>query len=49
MKNNYDLTNQEIEVLQLIVNGHLNEEIANKLFITASTAKIRVHHILDKL
>lgn len=48
-QNNYDLTNREIEVLQLIVNGHSNEEIANKLFITVSTAKIRVHHILDKL
>lgn len=48
-KNNYDLTNREIEVLQLIVNGHSNEEIASKLFITVSTAKIHVHHILDKL
>lgn len=48
-KSNYDLTNREIEVLQLIVNGHSNEEIANKLFITVSTAKIHVHHILDKL
>lgn len=48
-KNNYDLTNREIEVLQLIVNGLSNEEIANKLFITVSTAKIHVHHILDKL
>lgn len=48
-KNNYDLTNREIEVLQLIVNGLSNEEIANKLFITVSTAKILVHHILDKL
>ena len=48
-KNNYDLTNREIEVLQLIVNGLSNEEIANKLFITVRTAKIHVHRILDKL
>lgn len=48
-KNDYGLTGRELEVLALIVEGLGNEEIANKLFITVSTAKSHVHSILQKL
>lgn len=48
-KNDYGLTSRELEVLALIVEGLGNEEIAQKLFITVSTAKSHVHSILQKL
>ncbi len=48
-KNTYGLTDREIEVLALIVEGCNNSEIAKKLVITLSTAKAHVHSILQKL
>ena len=48
-KNTYGLTDREIEVLGLIVEGLQNEQIAKKLVITLSTAKAHVHNILQKL
>ena len=48
-KNTYGLTDREIEVLGLIVEGMQNEQIAKKLVITLSTAKAHVHNILQKL
>lgn len=48
-KNTYGLTDREIEVLTLIVEGLGNEQIAKKLVITLSTAKAHVHNILQKL
>ena len=48
-KNVYGLTDREIEVLALIVEGQNNKEISEKLFITLSTAKAHVHSILQKL
>ncbi len=48
-KNTYGLTDREIEVLALIVEGLNNSEIAKKLVITLSTAKAHVHSILQKL
>lgn len=48
-KNTYGLTDREIEVLALIVEGMGNEQIAKKLVITLSTAKAHVHNILQKL
>lgn len=49
-KNNiYGLTDRELEVLALIVEGMNNLEISKKLFITLSTAKAHVHSILQKL
>lgn len=48
-KNTYGLTDREIEVLSLIVEGLNNSEIAKKLVITLSTAKAHVHSILQKL
>jgi two-component system, NarL family, response regulator LiaR len=43
------LTEREMEVLHLIVDGHSNPQIADKLCITVATAKAHVHSILQKL
>ena len=43
------LTNRELEVLELLQEGLSNREIAEKLFISESTAKLHVRHILGKL
>lgn len=43
------LTEREMEVLGLIVEGLSNAMIAERLFITRATAKAHVHSILQKL
>lgn len=43
------LSNQEIRVLKLIVNGKSNAEIAADLVISVGTAKWHVHNVLQKL
>ena len=48
-KNTYGLTEREMEVLSLIVEGLSNPQIADRLFITRATAKAHVHSILQKL
>ena len=45
----YPLTDRELEVLELIVAGCSNAEIAKKLYITVGTVKTHVCHILNKL
>lgn len=42
------LTTREKEILELIMKGYSNEEIAEKLFITVSTTKKHVYHIFSK-
>lgn len=49
LQNSYGLTERELETLQLIVDGYQNQEIADKLVISISTAKAHVHSILQKL
>lgn len=46
---NCGLTERELEVLSLIVEGLTNPQIAERLFITRATAKAHVHSILQKL
>lgn len=50
-KNNnvYGLTERELDVLELMVEGLSNPQIADKLVITRATAKAHVHSILQKL
>ena len=48
-KQSYGLTEREMEVLALIVEGLTNVQIAKELTITTSTAKAHVHSILQKL
>lgn len=43
------LSDRELEVLKLIVDGKSNQEIADKLFVTLATVKTHVRSILNKL
>jgi LuxR family maltose regulon positive regulatory protein len=43
------LSPREHEIHGLIAQGLTNREIANLLFISPSTAKVHVHHVLEKL
>jgi DNA-binding NarL/FixJ family response regulator len=44
-----ELTERELEVLRLIANGLSNTEIAGQLYISETTVKTHVTHILQKL
>ena len=43
------LSDREIEVLRLVMAGLSNREIADRLFISAGTAKTHIHHLYGKL
>lgn len=43
-----ELTNREIEILQLICNGNSNNEIAEKLSISPKTVESHRNHLLSK-
>ena len=43
------LSERELEVLKLIVDGKSNQEIGEKLFVTLATVKTHVRSILNKL
>lgn len=43
------LTARELDVLELLVEGYTNPEIADALFISPRTVSVHVTHILDKL
>ncbi|WP_016948823.1 response regulator transcription factor [Anabaena sp. PCC 7108] len=43
------LTNREMEVLELIVQGFTNQEIADKLYISLGSVKVYVRGVLNKL
>ena len=47
--NSYGLTERELDVLELMVEGLSNPQIADKLVITKATAKAHVHSSLQKL
>ena len=45
----FDLTEREMQVLKLVVQGQSNQQIADALVITLATAKAHVSSILSKL
>ena len=47
--NSYGLTDRELDVLELMVEGLTNPQIADRLVVAKSTAKAHVHSILQKL
>lgn len=42
------LSTRELQVLQMIMQGHTNQEIAGKLFISIETVKSHRKHLLSK-
>ena len=45
----FDLTDREREVLNLVVQGHSNQQIADALVISLATVKAHISNILSKL
>jgi NarL family two-component system response regulator LiaR len=45
----YDLTEREMEVLNLVVQGNSNQQIAETLVISVATVKAHISNILSKL
>jgi two-component system, NarL family, response regulator LiaR len=48
-KQNCNLSDRELEVLQLLVKGHSNPEIAAILYLSPSTVKAHIRNIMNKL
>lgn len=49
IKRPYNLTKREIEVVELVVQGQTNQEIAQNLYISVSTVKKTLSGIMDKM
>lgn len=45
----FGLTPRELQVLDLVSQGHTNRQIADELLITEKTAGIHVSHVLAKM
>ncbi len=43
------LSQREIDVLRLVIEGHSNQEIADKLGLSVETIKTHMRHIMEKL
>lgn len=44
-----ELSKRELEVLALLAQGHSNQEIATKLFVSLSTVKTHIQNLYEKL
>jgi DNA-binding CsgD family transcriptional regulator len=49
LRSRFNLSDREVEVLQYLVNGFSNREIAEMMYIAEATVKSHVAHIFDKL
>lgn len=47
--NDAGLSERELEVLSLVVEGMSNQEIADRLFVSAETVKTHMRHLMEKL
>jgi len=44
-----ELSKRELEILSLLAQGHSNQEIAAKLFVSVSTVKTHIQNLFEKL
>ena len=44
-----ELSKRELEILGLLAQGHSNQEIATKLFVSLSTVKTHIQNLFEKL
>jgi len=44
-----ELSRRELEILNLLAQGHSNQEIATKLFVSLSTVKTHIQNLFEKL
>ena len=49
MTNLSDLTQREMEILQLVLTGKTNKEIAGKIYISEKTVEFHLDHIYTKI
>lgn len=49
LKQDYDITNREIEIISLSLKNYKNIDIAKKLYISPGTVKRHIHNILEKM
>ena len=45
----YDLTESEIKIIKLVLNGYTNKSIADELYISEKTVKFHLYKIFKKL
>lgn len=45
----FELSKRELEILNLLAEGHSNQEIASKLFVSLSTVKTHNQNLFEKL
>ena len=48
-KNSYNLSNREMEVLKLTVDGYRYKEVAEKLYVSIHTVRTHIGNIYQKL
>ncbi|MHB1442927.1 MAG: LuxR C-terminal-related transcriptional regulator [Candidatus Humimicrobiaceae bacterium] len=49
LKRDFNITNRELEIIEKIILGYRNAEIANELYISIYTVKIHIKNIFKKL
>lgn len=49
LANDFNLSEREIQVLQLLVDGSSNQQIADQLYLSTETVKTHMRHLMEKL